>query len=168
MLVRGRLSQLKFSLCFSGVFFSFFAHLLNFVPQRTEDKTQTFIHTHTHTTLDCADAHSNGAIAVELESKARSRCTNTQKEASVLKASVGPGEQRSLFQTPELPHRYHSAQFCSDNSIVCLRQPGRLGRAGPSVGTQERRINTATYCFHLIVFSPSRCGTLFESAADRG
>lgn len=32
--------------------------------------------------------------------KCGSRCTNTQKEASIIKASVGPGERRSLFRLP--------------------------------------------------------------------
>lgn len=36
---------------------------------------------------------------LEFESKNHgSRRTNTQKEASIIKASVGPGERRSLFQ----------------------------------------------------------------------
>lgn len=50
----------------------------------------------------------------------------TKREASVIKASVGPGERRSLFQIPKLPHWYHSVQFCSCNSIVCPRDQSGL------------------------------------------
>lgn len=153
-------------------FFSFFTHLLNFVRQRKEDITQTHnIHnSHAHS-KQCRRTQSNVIVIwdfeFDLDPKCGSRCTNTQKkEASIIKALVGPGERRSLFQTPELPHWYHSVQFCSCNSIVCPRDQSGLAmliimwtysREDDQYCHVLKRINTAKYCFHLIMFSLSCC-----------
>lgn len=82
--------------------------------ERRQNTETSIIHTQNY-----GDTQSNVRFIWNLNPKCGSRCTNTQKEASIIKASVGPGEQRSLLQTPELPHWYHSVQFCSNNSIVC-------------------------------------------------
>lgn len=129
-------------------FFSpFFTHLLNFVLQKKEGKTPTHdIHNSHALSKLCRRTQSNVIFIWDLNPKFGSRCTNTQKEASIIKALVGPGERRSLFQIPELPHWYHSVHFCSCNSIVC---PLNTTMAWPHWSwcrhTVEKMINTAAH-----------------------
>lgn len=92
-----------------------------------------------------------------------------KEEASIIKASVGPGERRSLFQTPELPHWYHSVQFCSCNSIVCPRDQSGLATL---IITQTHSREDDQYCNVLLPFDHVFTVmlyfiTLFKNTADR-
>lgn len=99
---------------FSFLFFFLYPPAELCSADERRQKTQTSL-THMQA-RSYADAR-NRMLICNLDPKHGHRHTNTQKEASVIKASVGPGEQRRLFQTPELPHWYHSVQFCCNNSV---------------------------------------------------
>lgn len=83
--------------------FSVFTHRLNFVLRWKEDKNTKriiyIIHMHPQKTMQ---THAIGCyIHLGFESKMWTQMhKHTKKEASIIKASVGPGERRSLFRLP--------------------------------------------------------------------
>lgn len=88
-------------------FLNFFLFFFPYTPtelcsEEKEGQTQAHnIHdAHAYSKL-CRRTQSNVVFIWNLNPKCGSRCTNThKKKASIIKASVGPGERRSLFQLP--------------------------------------------------------------------
>lgn len=94
--------------------FSFLMHVELCSAAGKRDKTQIYIYVY-KTILTCQTIHTLNKMLFHFGLNAQ----HTQQEASMIKSFSWSWRAEELVSAAELPHWYHSVQFCRCNNIIC-------------------------------------------------